>query len=131
MADGLEVLDAWIEGVRSLPGLAREAAPELAPIVERHVRESIAAGVGPDGKEWPKTQDGRTALRDAGKALTVAVSGTTVLAKLEGIVAAHHLGRVRGHVKRQILPSAKLPGKLVELLRKKVGDVFVGHMEGK
>ncbi len=110
MTDGAAVMAEQIARLRALPKeLLEQAARDIAPELERELRAQIARGVGPDGKPWPPTQAGDQALPNAARALSVRATGTVVLARLDGVHALHHLGRVRGGVRRQILPTGALP----------------------
>jgi hypothetical protein len=111
-------LEDWIERVESLGKLAAGIAPEIAVELDRELRANIAAGRGPDGIAWPPTKDGKPALRGAGKALTVRAVGKVVLATLTGPEARHHLGAVRGGVRRQILPTTTLPAPMVAAIQR-------------
>jgi hypothetical protein len=124
---GLAELDAQIARLRELPSLAREAAPDAAHAVERVIERQIQAATDPAGKAWEPTQDGRTPLRTADKALAVVAIGPTVFARLKGHIARHHLGRARGGVQRQILPTQGLPSAMSTAIR----GVLVEHFERK
>lgn len=120
MADGRAALDAHIRRIRELPGLVDRAAPEVARAVERELQLQIRRGETPSGRSWKLRADGGAALVNAGKALTVRVVGKVVLVRLEGPEARHHLGAVRGGVRRQILPTASIPEDMAEA----IGDAF-------
>ena len=112
MADntiGFAALDAHIARVRSLGTLRKDAAPEIADDLRSELERQIAAGVDPDGKAWPRTQDGRKALATAASSLRVASLGSTVIARLSGPVARHNNARARGGLERRILPTKITP----------------------
>lgn len=99
-----------IAHLRQLGGLVEEAAPAIAAAVDDELQLQIAAARTPTNAPWrPRKEDGGQALQGAGKALTVKVVGTVILARLEGVYARHHLGAVRGKVRRQILPTSGIP----------------------
>jgi hypothetical protein len=106
-----------IDRVRSLGELPEAIAAEAATELDRQLRQQIAAGQGPDGKPWQPTADGRTPLRNAGDGLTVRAVGSVVLARLTGSAVRHHLGTARGRIKRQVLPSARMPQRMTATLR--------------
>ncbi len=109
MADGAAALDAHIARIRQLPGLVKRAAPEVRDVLERELRLTIAAGRSPSGVAWKPRADGSQALQNAASALAVTVVGTVVIARLTGVEVRHHLGAVKGGIRRQILPSGGIP----------------------
>jgi hypothetical protein len=129
MADGFAELDAQIARLRSLPHLARDSAPAVARAVEAEIVRQIGRGVGPDGKAWAPTEDGNRPLQNAAKALTVRALGTTIICRLDGPEARHHLGFVRGGKVRQILPTGKIPDPMTRAIRSVVERKFLEHME--
>jgi hypothetical protein len=72
--------------------------------------------LSPDGTPWQKTKAGEQPLQNAAKALTVVAVGNTVVATLRGPEALHHLGAVKGHIRRQILPTRAIPDSAVKAL---------------
>lgn len=124
-------LQDWIERLRTLPtALVVKSAPDVATRVDGILRANIAAGRGPDGEAWPLTKDGKRALQNAGEAMTTTVDGTVILIRLVGPEALHNYGRVSGSVKRQILPSRKLPQPVNVAIRAVLGQHFTAHMAG-
>jgi hypothetical protein len=110
MADSLDRLDAHIARVERLSELARDAAPDVAYELQDELERQIGAGTDPAGKTWePRKEDGARPLQTAAKALAVAPVLNTVFARLRGHVARHHLGRAKGGLVRQILPSKITP----------------------
>lgn len=135
MTNGLSDLDAMIAKLRDLDGLVERSAPSVATALDSEVRANIARGVGPDGTPWKPTQDGRKPLQGAGKALTTRAIGTVVLARLEGVEARHHLGRVKGSSKsnwlaRPILPTTKIPAPVTRAIRTILTDEFIATTGG-
>lgn len=117
-AQAFAALQAEIDRLQNFPkAFIAEAAPKVAQALDTDLRAHIAAGQAPDGTPWPKTAEGAMALRGAGKALTVRVLGTRILAKLTGPEALHDRGQVRGKVRRQILPSSRLPDGITRAIR--------------
>lgn len=102
-------IDHWIDQLNRIEDAPRKAAPLVARELGRVLQANIAAGRGPDGKPWPRRQDGKQALQNAAKNLTVRAIGTVVEAKITGHVARHHRGWVRGGIARQILPTREIP----------------------
>lgn len=129
MSDGFESLDAFAARLRSLPELAREAAPEVGEAVRDEIGRQIAAGTDPDGKAWEPRADGGQPLETAGKALAIATVGPRIIVRLRGHVARHHLGRSRGGVERPILPS-KITPTLGRAITKVLARKFAERMGG-
>ncbi len=125
MADGAAALEAHIARLRQLPGLVQRAAPEIARAVELELRLQIGAGVDPSGKALVRTAEGKQPLRGAAAALEVHVVGTVVVCSLTGVEARHHLGWVKGGIRRQILPTGRIPDPMTRAIRK----VCVKHFE--
>lgn len=117
MADRLPELDRWIVRLRELGTLAQRAAPAVARAVEADILDHVRRGVGPDGTPWPATADGHLPLQGVAKDLRVRAIGTSVVATLEGVHARHHLGAVRGGVKRPILPTRRMPDSMTRAVR--------------
>lgn len=112
-------LDRMIAKIRATPDLVSGVAREAAWEWERTLQEQIREGRGPDGEAWARRkEDQGQALQTAAKALVVVPVGTTLLARLKGHVARHHLGRARGGVTRAILPSKGIPKTAAEAIRK-------------
>jgi len=113
-----------IERVEALPGLAREAAPDVADAVERELQQTIAAGTDAYGKPWPPTKEGGRPLQHAAAALTVVAVGTTVITQVSGPEARHHLGRARGGLAREIIPTAEIPPSMNRAIKDVLGQHF-------
>lgn len=124
MSNGLAALDAHIRRLRDLEHLVPDAAPDVARVVDAELRAQIAAGRGPDGVPLERTQDGRVPLRGAAKALRVRAIGSVVLCTLDGPEALHDQGRARGGVRRQILPSGKIPQPITKAIDAVIADRF-------
>lgn len=123
--DAHEVLAGWVELFRTLPQTVVEAAaPVIAQKFEEQLRRNIAAGKTPDGQPWEPTEEGKPALRGAGKALRASADGTVIVAELNGPEALHHAGRAKGGVKRQILPDREIPDPLNAAIKETLGDKF-------
>lgn len=116
MADGISKLEAHIARIKQLPGLVGRIAPAVGRALEGELASQIARGVGPDGTPWPRTKTGEQPLQHAARALRVRSVGTTVVASLEGHHARHHLGAVKGGVRRPILPTAKIPDPVTKAI---------------
>lgn len=110
-------LDAMIATIRKLPELGKQAAPDLALAIENELQRTIAAGTTPDGEPWKLTKDGDKPLTHAAKAMTVVAVGSTIFVRLTGPEARHHLGRGRGGVVRQVIPTDHIPAKMADAMR--------------
>lgn len=130
MSLGDQKLEAMIAKIRSLPQLAKEAAPEVARALRGDLEEQINKGTDPEGKPWKLTQEGEKPLKNAAKALRVTHLGSRVIFALEGVEARHSLGRVKGGERRQILPET-LPASWSETIQEVVSDAFDRHMRGE
>lgn len=131
MADGSARLQEQIDRLRQLPTMVNRAAPKVATEFERELERNIAAGVGPDGRPWPKTKEGKLPLRNAAAALSVKAIGSVVLAKLTGIEVKHHLGAVKGGIRRPILPTGRIPDPITKAIATVIRDEFKATMGGQ
>lgn len=122
-AEGFVKLDMIIERLRRLD-VARDIAPDVAKALDAELRAQIAAGQAPDGTPWQKTKSGKVPLTGAGKNLTVTADGTRIVAQLTGPEARHHLGAVKGGIRRQILPSRGLGQPVIKAIRTALGKAW-------
>jgi hypothetical protein len=131
MAEGHAALDAHIRRLRELDKLGERAAPKVAKALERELEANIRAGVGPDGTPWPATEDGHTPLQGAVSSLSVRAIGSVVVARISGIHARHHIGNVRGGVRRPILPSKRIPEPVTRAIAAVLDEEFARTMGGE
>ena len=110
-------LQGAIERLAELGALPAVVAAAAVDPLRAQLTANIDAGVGPGGKAWPLTADGRKALRNAAAALTVSSSGPTLIATLTGVEAKHNYGKVKGKIKRQILPTRGTIGGVAKILQ--------------
>lgn len=110
-------LQAQIRRLERLPVAITEAAPEVADALHVELDAQIAAGTDPDGTPWQPTLAGKRPLQNASASLTVRAIGNVILAKLTGPTALHHMGQARGGVRRQVLPSSKMPSRITNAIR--------------
>lgn len=110
-------LRTQIHRLERLPIAITESAPQVADALHAELDAQIAAGTDPEGTPWQPTQKGARPLQNASASLTVQAIGNVILAKLTGPTALHHMGQARGGVRRQILPSSKLPAKITAAIR--------------
>jgi streptogramin lyase len=111
-------LDAMIARINRIPDLGKIAAPDVARAIEQDLQRTVAAGTTPDGQAWAAKKKGSgQPLANATKALHVAAIGTLIYVRLTGAEALHHLGRVTGKVKRQIIPTGAIPPAMGNAIR--------------
>lgn len=124
MAEGAAAMDEWIATLEGLGDLVEDAAPDVARAVEAELRDQVGRGVDPQGKPWPKTKAGKRALPDAMDDVTVRARGRRIEIKVTGAHARHHLGAVRGGVRRQIIPEGKLPRPMADAIGRVLEERF-------
>lgn len=126
-------LDEMIARLRALPRAVEEALPEAARELEKIIAGNIVAQRGPDGEAWEKPKDPETStvLRGAMKNVTVKAIGSVLLARVDGVEARHHLGLIKGKVSRKLIPTKKIPGPMVEALRRVITRRLKAVANGK
>lgn len=126
---GESELDAMIARLRKLPNLAREVAPACERVVDAELRRTVVAGTDPYGKPWaPKKQGGGKPLENASAAVHVAAVGTQIFVRVTGINARHHLGRIKGKVAREIIPTKDIPPLMAAGMRAEISKAFLRVM---
>ncbi len=123
-ATGFAALDAHIARLRSLPGIAGRAAPDVAESLLEVASEDIAAGKSPDGSQLQPTKEGAQPLRNAASALHVGAIGSTIIMRLTGPEARHHRGIARGGVIRQLIPTTKIPAQYAKAITEVLDEHF-------
>jgi len=123
-------LDRMIATVRQLPELAERAAPDVADVIERELMRTTTAGQSPNGTPWQLTLEGGKPLTGAAKAIGVAAVGRTIYVRLTGVEARHHLGRARGGIERQVIPTGRLPPRMADAVREVLGRHFAELASG-
>lgn len=129
MADGFAAIDRQVARFRELARLPRASAPDAAAAVRADLLAHAARAETPDGKPWPETADGHPPLRNVASALRVEAVGASVVCSLEGRHARHHHGRVRGGVRRQVLPTSRIPTSTAVAIRGVLVERFRRTME--
>ncbi len=120
MTEGSDQLKEIIAQIRAVGQLGEIAAPDVALAIRAELRRSIAAGQTPDGEPWKLTAEGAKPLKNAAANLTVGAYKGTIFVTLKGVEARHHSGRVRGGIKRQVIPdrqSAGVPARMAAEIR--------------
>lgn len=122
-------LDAMIARLRKLPDIARMVAPDCARVVEAEIRRTTAAGTDSYGVPWAPKKDGKgKPLAHADAAVGVAAVGASIVARVTGVEARHHLGRVKGGTQRAIIPTKDIPQPMAAAMRDVIGKAFLGVM---
>ena len=113
-------IDDMIARIRSMPGMATAALPEIGGVILAQIQATASAGQSSEGTPWaPKKRGGGRAMVNAAAALSMAVLGNVILVKLTGPEVFHHYGAGgKGHVARPILPRGGLPDRLGDAIRK-------------
>lgn len=122
-SSGDAALQDHIRRLRELGGFGGKSAPLVARAAEAGFRERAARGVGPDGKPWQLTKTGDKPLQNV--VPVVRAVGTVVVMRLEGHRARHHLGAIKGKIKREILPNKRTP----ETMARAIDEVITGEFQ--
>jgi hypothetical protein len=112
------VLKSWTEKVEGLGKFVDTAKPKIVRALEKVIAAQIARGEDPTGKPWKKTKAGKAPLVRAARAVKISAFGKVITVAITGHHARHHLGAIRGKVRRRILPSSKLPSPYAEAVRR-------------
>jgi hypothetical protein len=113
---GFATVDAWIKGLRSMPGMVKAAPAALVPIVKAECDATIAAGRSLDGEQWPANVRGEQALRQDQKDLTVEASGNVLWIRIRKGLMFGHFGNHRQKA-RHVLPASGIPSRLGNAIR--------------
>jgi hypothetical protein len=123
-------LREWIEKCATLPdAIIKKAPPAIAKELESDIKRTADAGQAPDGTAWQPTLEGKRPLKSAASDVSVRTSGTTIIASLTGNAVKHHKGTARGRIRRQVLPTRKIPDAVVRAMRKVMSKYFLEHMK--
>lgn len=131
-AAGFGSLQGMIDACRSMPGLAKEAAPQIRDLLLAKLREDLAAGRSPaTGEIWVEKKDGGgRPLKNAAAALSAVLSGTTIVFSLKAPEVFHHFG-AGAAPRREQLPRGVLPFKLGDAIRKGLVEPFRKKTKGR
>jgi len=128
---GDQALDAMIARLRSLEGMPRDVAEEIAPLLLEDVRKTAAAGTTYDGEPWAPTKSGGRPLVNAAAHLSSRVLGTVAQVVLKGIDVVHNRGTKRIPTRR-ILPDAGagMPPRATAIARDAAARAFARILSG-
>ncbi len=106
--DDYAALDAMIAKLKALGNgerVAEKVAQVAAPLIDKQVKSTAAAGQTPDGKAWQVKKDGGKPLVHATDHIETSAHGPLILQTLTGPDVFHHKG-LGGRPKRQVIPSS-------------------------
>lgn len=128
--DGSVEMERQIERLRKLGKVfVSGSAPIVAKAIDKEIAKQIDASEGPDGKPWKPTKAGTAPLQNASEAVTVKAIGKVVLVKVVDVEARHHLGAVKGKVKREIIPTGAIPTPITRAITRVLTGEFHAIME--
>lgn len=111
MADVAEAIGSLDERIRRLQRLSKlntVVAADVLGVMQQTLERGFQRGVGSDGQPWQRTKDGRVPLRNAPSEIQYTTVNDVVIVALDwGRHARHHVGAVKGKIKRPILPMRK------------------------
>ena len=113
-----------ISSLRELSKFVTGSAGRARRAVDADSRRKISRGQDPNGKPWQPTKAGERPLKNAGAALSVKLVGKRIVWTLKGIEARHHLGAVKGKVKRQIIPIEDIPSSVAKAITQTYNSEF-------
>jgi phage gpG-like protein len=111
----------------SVPDLARKVAEKFREVTLRNVQ----AGLAPDGTSWKLRLDGQRALQTAANSLTFTSIDNVIVVRVRGHVGLHHLGRGRGRILRQVIPTDEIPQPAVDAIKEVVIEELQGVISGR
>lgn len=129
MADGATELRRQIARLRELGNLTTVSAPAVARTVKAETLKQTRKGVGPDGKAWTPIKTGERPFKNVAQNLKVSAIGSTVVMILTKHHARHHLGAVKGGIKRPIIPTDKIPEPMTRAITRVATGEFHRIME--
>lgn len=121
-ASSAAALQKQIKRLNEAEKFIPKVAPRIAAEAAAEIRKNVQNQVGPDGKPWPKSKSGEPVLLEIADRMRVEVRGSVIVMSLEGHYSRHHLGAVKGKVRRPVLPSGGTPDAFVVAISKIIGD---------
>ncbi len=131
MAEGEPSMAKMIRQLRIIGKDARRlTAAEAAPLLERVVKQSAAAGTDPYGEAWAPKKDGTRAMPNAASAVTADARGTSVTVRVKGGAAIENT--LKEGRRRQVVPSRDkgLPPSFVAALNEAASRAWQKAMGG-
>lgn len=126
-ASAFATLDGQIKKFLAFGKLPDDMGPKAEAIVSSEIARTITAGTDAYGTPWsPKKagEDGGWKFVKPGDVATTR-AGLTITAKIVSRTAyLHHAGIAKGHVRRQIIPTKKLPRRMADRLREAATATF-------
>lgn len=117
MSAATDALQSMIDSANRVSSLVDDAMSDVTQAVLTEQRRTMAEGMSAYAEPWKPTLKGKAPLQHADKALRVMSVNRTIYVTLHGPEARHHLGRVRGKVKRGIIPERGLPSAMADSIR--------------
>lgn len=124
VTDGAVVLRGWVEKLRKLESMGDRVIADVAKEIERELQTTARNERTPDGRAWPEKKTQGRALAHASDKVRVRVARGAVVVSLTGHYARHHLGAVRGKVRRELIPTGKIPDAMTKAIRRVVEREF-------
>lgn len=131
MSAATEALQSIIDSLGKMETLVADSMPALSAAVRAEVERTITAGTTAYGEQWQATKKGERPLRKAAAAVTVTPVNKTIYITLSGPEARHHLGRVKGKIKRGIIPERGLPSAMANSMRAVLERAFSDAVAAK
>jgi hypothetical protein len=124
-------IDDMISSLRKLGKAPADVAKEAAPLVEKALRATAAAGTDPEGRAWaPRKRGGGRVLVNAAAAISTKAIGPLVVTTLEGVEVFHQ--HSKSH-QRRIIPDggAGTPESVAAAIDEAASRVFARAMGGR
>lgn len=130
----MQVLDEMIRELHELEpdAFGARVAQRAAPMLEKAVKATAAAGRAPDGTPWAPCKDGGRAMVHAADHVEASAHGAIVRVTLTGPDVFHHLG-LRGEPRRQVIPDrggSELPDVVVDVLTRAAREELEATTQG-
>lgn len=119
-----------IDRIRSLKLLPERVAVRAAPLVEKALKASAAAGTDPSGAPWKAKKDGGKPLKNAASKISTVANGKSIITTLTGPDVFHHRG-TKDHPRRQVIPrSNEVPDSVAAALDEAMRIEFDASVAG-
>lgn len=131
MSDGHSQMQQMIRRLQKLEKLTERSAPAVAEALADEIIATAGRQEEPGGKAWKPGRSGKPVLVNVAQHLESRAVKDVVLASLSGRYARHHLGAVRGKVKRRILPSRRMTRGVTNAIKTVITGEFRRVMGGR